>query len=94
MTNIEREVSVIKSCVEAMEGAKILPKESNLVEEFLNPEVEDGLCFAFTSLKTTDPYRQEMTEYLDTEATGNVSPSTDDPWYFSSEVITAMREKA
>uniref|UniRef100_A0A3B3XN40 B30.2/SPRY domain-containing protein n=1 Tax=Poecilia mexicana TaxID=48701 RepID=A0A3B3XN40_9TELE len=97
MTIKEREVNVIKSCVEAMDGAKILPKESDVVEELLCPKVEDVLCFVFTSLETSDPYLQKMAEYLETmdfKATGNVSPATEDLWYFSEEELTRIREKA
>uniref|UniRef100_A0A3B3VHT4 B30.2/SPRY domain-containing protein n=1 Tax=Poecilia latipinna TaxID=48699 RepID=A0A3B3VHT4_9TELE len=97
MANKEREVNVIKSCVEAMDGAKILPKESDVVEELLCLKVEHVLCFVFTSLETSDPYLQKMAEYLETmdfKATGNVSPATEDLWYFSEEELTRIREKA
>ncbi|XP_043958163.1 stonustoxin subunit beta-like [Gambusia affinis] len=97
MANMERESNVIKSCVEAMDGAKILPKQSDVVEELLRPEVEDVLCFVFTSLEPSDPYLQKMAEYLETmdfKATGNVSPATEDLWYFSEEELTRIREKA
>ncbi|XP_023196483.1 neoverrucotoxin subunit alpha-like [Xiphophorus maculatus] len=97
MANMEREVNVIKSCVEAMDGAKILPQDSDVVEELLCPKVEDVLCFVFTSLEKSDPYLQKMAEYMETmdfKATGNVSPATEDLWYFSEKELTRIREKA
>ncbi|XP_035981039.1 stonustoxin subunit alpha [Fundulus heteroclitus] len=68
MINIEREVSVITSCLKEMKGAKIVQSEAELVEEFLNPEVQDVLSFVFTSLETTDPYLDKMKDYLDSLA--------------------------
>ncbi|XP_035986105.1 neoverrucotoxin subunit alpha-like isoform X2 [Fundulus heteroclitus] len=68
MINIEREVSVITSCLKQMKGAKIVQSEAELVEEFLNPEVQDVLSFVFTSLETTDPYLDKMKDYLDSQA--------------------------
>ncbi|XP_035986107.1 stonustoxin subunit alpha-like, partial [Fundulus heteroclitus] len=68
MINIEREVSVITLCLKEMKGAKIVQSEAELVEEFLNPEVQDVLSFVFTSLETTDPYLDKMKDYLDPQA--------------------------
>lgn len=97
MANMEREVNVIKSCIKAMDGTKILPKESDIVEELLYPKVEDVLCFVFTSLEKSDPYLQKMAEYMETmdiKATGNVSPATEDLLSFSEKELTRIREKA
>uniref|UniRef100_A0A3B5M7M8 SPRY-associated domain-containing protein n=1 Tax=Xiphophorus couchianus TaxID=32473 RepID=A0A3B5M7M8_9TELE len=91
MANMEREVNVIKSCIKAMDGIKILPKESDVVEELLCPKVEDVLCFVFTSLEKSDPYLQKMAEYMETmdiKATGNVSPATEE------KELTRIREKS
>ncbi|XP_061564477.1 neoverrucotoxin subunit alpha-like [Cololabis saira] len=91
----EREVSVITSCVEMTEGAKIVRNQAELDRELLDPEVEDVLCFVFTSVETTDPYLQEMSDYLDplpSTAARDGSPST--KWFFSADVINKMREKA
>ncbi|XP_061565196.1 stonustoxin subunit beta-like [Cololabis saira] len=91
----EREVSVINSCVEMTEGAKIVSNQAELDRELLDPEVEDVLCFVFTSVETTDPYLQEMSDYLDplhsTTARDRSSPTK---WFFSAVVINKMREKA
>ncbi|KAM6897538.1 neoverrucotoxin subunit alpha-like [Xenentodon cancila] len=97
MDNTEREVSVARSCVEMMDEAKIMANNTEVVVEVLDPEVEDVLCFVFTSLETADPYLQELSDYLKSSGskyTSVESPSTQDPWYLSSDVIIKMREKA
>ncbi|KAM4525532.1 neoverrucotoxin subunit alpha-like [Odontesthes bonariensis] len=96
MNDMEREVNVVRSCVDMMEGAKIVQNQKELDREVLNPEADDVLCFVFTSLDTTDPYLKKMSDYLDSmdlKVTEDLSPSTQDAWYFSEKDIT-MREKA
>uniref|UniRef100_A0A671Y0X7 B30.2/SPRY domain-containing protein n=1 Tax=Sparus aurata TaxID=8175 RepID=A0A671Y0X7_SPAAU len=86
----EREINVIRSCVEMMEGTKIVHDESELDREVLAAGVVDALCFVFTSLQSADPGLDEMDQYLD-----SVRGSTnEDPWYYSGDVLTKMREKA
>uniref|UniRef100_A0A3Q1GRW0 Stonustoxin subunit alpha-like n=1 Tax=Acanthochromis polyacanthus TaxID=80966 RepID=A0A3Q1GRW0_9TELE len=95
--DMEREVNVIRSCVEVMEGIKIISNQSELDRVVLDPKVEDVLCFVFTSLEPADPYLQEMSEYLDSvklEGSGGVLLPTQDQWFFSDEVIKEMRQKA
>ncbi|XP_061565197.1 neoverrucotoxin subunit alpha-like [Cololabis saira] len=95
LENKEREVSVIASCVEMMEGAKIVRNQAELDRELLDPKVEDVLCFVFTSVETTDPYLQEMCDRLDplhSTSARDGSPST--KYFFSADVINKMREKA
>ncbi|XP_073345293.1 stonustoxin subunit beta-like [Pagrus major] len=86
----EREINVIRSCVEMMEGTKIVPNQSELDREVLAAGVHDALCFVFTSLQSADPGLDEMEKYLD-----SLKGSTNEvPWYYSDEVFTIMREKA
>ncbi|XP_030256772.1 neoverrucotoxin subunit alpha-like [Sparus aurata] len=86
----EREINVIRSCVEMMEGTKIVHNQSELDREVLAAGVDDALCFVFTSLQSADPVLDEMDQYLD-----SVKESTnEDPWYYSDEVLTKMRQKA
>ncbi|XP_036938319.1 neoverrucotoxin subunit beta-like isoform X2 [Acanthopagrus latus] len=86
----EREINVIRSCVEMMKGTKIVHNESELDREVLAAGVDDALCFVFTSLQSADPILDEMDKYLD-----SVRGSTYEvPWYYSDEVLTQMREKA
>ncbi|XP_053197841.1 neoverrucotoxin subunit alpha-like [Scomber japonicus] len=75
----EREINVIRSCVDMMEGTntKIVPNQSELDREVLAPDVEDTLCFVFTSVESDDPWLNVMTTH-----------------YCSNEVFTKMRNKA
>ncbi|XP_073346170.1 stonustoxin subunit alpha-like [Pagrus major] len=61
----EREINVIRSCVEMMEGTKIVPNQSELDREVLAAGVDDALCFVFTSLQSADPGLDDMEKYLD-----------------------------
>ncbi|XP_063338341.1 neoverrucotoxin subunit alpha-like [Pelmatolapia mariae] len=93
----EREVTIIRYFVDMMEGAKIISDQSELDREVFKPGVEEVLCFVFTSLKSTDPYLQNMSDYLEKkklEGTDGNTPPTQDQWYFSDEVRAKMKEKA
>uniref|UniRef100_A0A4W6F2D6 B30.2/SPRY domain-containing protein n=1 Tax=Lates calcarifer TaxID=8187 RepID=A0A4W6F2D6_LATCA len=97
LNNEEREINIIRSCVELMEGIKIVSDQSELDREVLDLDVKDALCFVFTSLKTTDPYLDQMKHYLcshESQSGRCVAPPTKDQWYFSEEVLTNTREKA
>ncbi|KAL7372092.1 hypothetical protein ABVT39_010071 [Epinephelus coioides] len=88
----EREINVMRSCVDIMEGIKIVRNRSELDREVLAPGVENALCFVFTSLKSADPCLDEMANYLEP---GSKSDSTkEEPWYFSDKVFAKMRRKA
>uniref|UniRef100_A0A669DEH0 Uncharacterized protein n=1 Tax=Oreochromis niloticus TaxID=8128 RepID=A0A669DEH0_ORENI len=77
----EREVTIIRYFVDMMEGAKIISDQSELDREVFNPGVEEVLCFVFTSLKSTDPYLQNMSDYLEKKklegTDGNTPPAQD-----------------
>ncbi|XP_074476879.1 neoverrucotoxin subunit alpha-like [Sebastes fasciatus] len=87
----EREINVIRSCVDAMEGTKIVLSQSELDREVLAPGVERTLCFVFTSMARGDTYLDGMADYLDSPKLGSTNEGQ---WYFSPEVVTKMREKA
>ncbi|KAM9336970.1 stonustoxin subunit alpha-like [Symphorus nematophorus] len=87
----EREINVIRSCVEMMEGTKIVPDQSELDREVLAAGVDDALCFVFTSLETADACLDAMTNYLDSLKLG---VTNEDQWFYSDEVLTKMRGKA
>uniref|UniRef100_UPI0037E7ADFF stonustoxin subunit alpha-like n=1 Tax=Semicossyphus pulcher TaxID=241346 RepID=UPI0037E7ADFF len=96
MYDKEREINVVSSCVDMMEGIEIARDQSELERAALSPGVEHTLCFVFTSLETTEPYLEELADYTESEQL-NISgepPTTQDHWYFSDEVVTNMREKA
>ncbi|XP_035764700.1 stonustoxin subunit alpha-like [Neolamprologus brichardi] len=93
----EREVTIIRYFVDMMEGTKIISDQSELDREVFKPGVEEVLCFVFTSLKSTDPYLQNMSDYLEKkelEGTDGNTPPAQDQWYRSDEVIKQMTEKA
>ncbi|XP_068585342.1 stonustoxin subunit beta-like [Cebidichthys violaceus] len=87
----EREINVIRSCVDIMEGTKIVRNQSELDREVLDVDVDHALCFVFTSMKSGDTYLDVMATYLDSTKTGSTN---EDPWFSSNEVFTTMREKA
>ncbi|KAM4600210.1 neoverrucotoxin subunit alpha-like [Fundulus diaphanus] len=91
----EREINVIGSCVGIMEGIQIVPDENHLDREVL--AADDVFCFVFTSVKTDDPFLDQMINYLSkdmTEPQPSMPPPTNDQWFFSDEVLTNMRKKA
>lgn len=97
MDHLEREVNIIRSCVKAMKGIKVVPSQSELDKVAFSPDVDDVLCFVFTSLETGDPYLQQLTDFLDSpkvQNTVDVTPLLQDKWCFSVEVIIKMKEKA
>ncbi|XP_067432595.1 stonustoxin subunit beta-like [Thunnus thynnus] len=92
MDHKEREISVIRFCVDMMEGinTKIVKNQSELDREVLNQGVENTLCFVFTSVESADPCLDAMTNYLDCPKS---TSTNEDHWYFSDEVTSKMREK-
>ncbi|XP_034005540.1 stonustoxin subunit alpha-like [Trematomus bernacchii] len=91
LENKEREINVIKSCVDTMEGVKIVLNQTELDREVLASGVEDVLCFVFTSMPRGDIYLDEMADFLNTTKLGGTH---EDQWYYSDEVLNTMREKA
>ncbi|XP_051249357.1 neoverrucotoxin subunit alpha-like [Dicentrarchus labrax] len=86
----EKEINIIRSCVESMQGTKIVPNQLKLDREVRAPGVEDALCFVFTSLESADPRLTAMAGYLKSPKLG----SNEDHWCYSDEVFTKMRKKA
>ncbi|XP_024150486.1 neoverrucotoxin subunit alpha isoform X2 [Oryzias melastigma] len=97
LDNVEREINVLTSCVNIMEGIKIVSDKSELDREVFAPGVEDALCFVFTSLETEDPYLKQMEKHLschETERLSSVTPPSKDHWFFKDQIFTDMRQKA
>lgn len=86
----EREITVIGSCVDAMDGAAMVRTRTELVREVLS--VDQVLCFVFTSIGSADPCLEAIANYSSSPRLG----ATDDkePWCCSGEVLTKMKEKA
>ncbi|XP_007573619.1 stonustoxin subunit alpha-like isoform X2 [Poecilia formosa] len=97
LDNGEREINIIKSCADIMEGIKTVPDESDLDREALAAGVENALCFVFTSVETDDPFTEQMTKYLSRDKAApppSVTAPTKDHWFFSNEIVTNMRKNA
>ncbi|XP_031161809.1 stonustoxin subunit beta-like [Sander lucioperca] len=86
----EREINVIRSCVDNMEGTKIVQNQSELDREVLAPGVDNALCFVFTSVERGDTDLDVMADHLGVQKLGS---TTEEPWYYSDEVLNNMREK-
>ncbi|KAK1882095.1 Neoverrucotoxin subunit beta [Dissostichus eleginoides] len=91
LSHKERQINVIKSCVDTMEGVKILLNQTELDREVFDSGVEDVLCFVFTSLPKGDSYLDEMDDFLKSTKLGSTH---EDHCYHSDEVLNTMREKA
>ncbi|XP_067432585.1 stonustoxin subunit beta-like [Thunnus thynnus] len=93
MDHKEREITVMRSCVDMMEGTntKIVKNPSELDREVFDSEVKNALCFVFTSVESTDPCFDAMADYLDSL---ELKCTNAEHWYFAEEVLTKMREKA
>ncbi|XP_061564593.1 cytolytic toxin-alpha-like [Cololabis saira] len=87
----EREVNVIRSCVEIMEGIKVVSSRSELDREVLDADVNHTLCFVFTSLEGPDPHRDAPSINTDSPNQRRVDEK---PWCYNDDVVTEMREKA
>ncbi|KAI9529449.1 hypothetical protein NQZ68_011158 [Dissostichus eleginoides] len=91
LSHKEREITVINSCVDTMEGVKIVENQSELDREVLASGVEDVLCFVFTSMLKGDIYLDEMADFLNSTKLGSTH---EEEWYYSEEILKTMREKA
>lgn len=92
LDNTEREINVIRSCVEAMKGIEITKDESEFDRAVLAQDVDDVLSFVFTSVETDDPYLDQMYKHL--RCHDSFTPPTKDHWFFSAEVVANLRQKA
>ncbi|XP_068999977.1 neoverrucotoxin subunit alpha-like isoform X1 [Embiotoca jacksoni] len=94
----EREINIMKSCVEAMEETKIVPNQSDLDRQVLAAGVQHTLVFVFTSVENTDSFLDQLAAYMDHFNLDQplFTAAGHDPakWYWSDEVSTAVREKA
>ncbi|KAK9517664.1 hypothetical protein VZT92_023011 [Zoarces viviparus] len=91
LDNKEREINIIRSCVDMMEGTKIVRNQSELDREVLDGDVDHALCFVFTSMIRGDTDLGVMATYLDST---KIRSTKEDQWFTSVDVLTTMREKA
>ncbi|XP_034052949.1 stonustoxin subunit alpha-like [Gymnodraco acuticeps] len=91
LSNKEREINIIKSFVDTMEGVKIVLNQNELDREVLASGVDDVLCFVFTSMLKGDIYLDEMADFLKST---KFRSTHEEKWYYSEELLNTMREKA
>ncbi|XP_034005515.1 stonustoxin subunit beta-like [Trematomus bernacchii] len=91
LENKEREINIIRSCVDTMEGVKIVLNQTELDREVLDSDVDGVLCFVFTSMLKGDIYLDEMAGDFKSPKLGSTH---EDQWYYSDDVLNTMREKA
>uniref|UniRef100_A0A3B3VSH8 Neoverrucotoxin subunit alpha-like n=1 Tax=Poecilia latipinna TaxID=48699 RepID=A0A3B3VSH8_9TELE len=96
LDNAEREINIIMSCLDIMEGIPTVPDENSLDRQVLAAGVADLFCFVFSSVETDDPFLDQMTSYVSkqTKPPPSVAPPSKDQWFFSNEVVANMRKKA
>ncbi|XP_071319486.1 stonustoxin subunit alpha-like [Trachinotus anak] len=93
MDHKEREIGVIKSCVDIMERTKvkIVSNKNELEREVLARGVDDTLCFVFTFVESGDAYLDAMDNYLRSPKSGGTIEVQGYPF---SKVKNEMKEKA
>ncbi|XP_032357755.1 neoverrucotoxin subunit alpha [Etheostoma spectabile] len=74
-----------------MEGTKIVPNQTELDRVVLAPDADNVLCYVFTSVERGDTDLDVMADYLHFPKLGSTN---EDPWFYSAEVVTKMRQKA
>lgn len=89
----EREICMVKSFTNMMRNTRIVPSPGDLNRDILN--VEQALCFVFTSLGSVEPYLSVLSNYL----TQTVKPDEHldiekEQWYMSAGVADTMRRSA
>ncbi|XP_037610257.1 stonustoxin subunit beta-like [Sebastes umbrosus] len=94
----EREINVLRSCVDIIEEAKhkVVLSQSKMVRELLDSKVQHAVCYVFTYVTDYDPYLKVLSDFSEspTSKPKKFRPSTKDYWYASDDVPEMMREKA
>ncbi|XP_068461319.1 neoverrucotoxin subunit alpha-like [Clinocottus analis] len=88
----EREINIIKSCMDMMEGVKFVRNQSELDREVLAVGHDNVLCYVFTSMKRRDVFLDEMAAYLGSPEEGTTIK--EEPWFYSPEAVNRMRAQA
>uniref|UniRef100_A0A667Z6U5 Uncharacterized protein n=1 Tax=Myripristis murdjan TaxID=586833 RepID=A0A667Z6U5_9TELE len=94
----EREISILQSITNMMKNTKTVTSRHALHKKILS--AEHAVCFAFTSLEDDEPYLSDLSKYLKEtpESPQDITYQTydveKDQWFFSNEVLGAVRQKA
>uniref|UniRef100_A0A672Z0A4 B30.2/SPRY domain-containing protein n=1 Tax=Sphaeramia orbicularis TaxID=375764 RepID=A0A672Z0A4_9TELE len=98
LENKENEITVIQSCVDIINGpnVKIATNHLELDREAVAADVDHALCFVFTSVQQDDPYLHTMADNLKWQEAdpAETGPLSQNQWYSSQEVRSAIRTKA
>lgn len=94
----ERELSVVQSCLDIMEGIPVLSTQAEVDSFVLAPGDEVRWGYTFTSLGTTDGQLEDMGKYLKALKMENPyepgKASGEVPWFYDDKVVAAMRQRA
>ncbi len=94
----EREINVIRSCMDIMEEAKpkAVMSKGEMVKELLDSKVRHAVCYVFTYVIDEDPFLDELKKYLESpqRTPKKFRPREKDYWYTSDDVPEMMRDKA
>ncbi|KAF7655070.1 hypothetical protein LDENG_00061130, partial [Lucifuga dentata] len=92
LDSVEREVSVLRSCFHQMQGAKVVHTKGELDREILAPHAMHALCFVFTSMESSDPFLELISQYLDSPKsfTSETAPTRE----LVQDVVLKVRAKA
>ncbi|XP_028328906.1 uncharacterized protein LOC114479436 [Gouania willdenowi] len=92
----EKEISMLKSLTNKMKNTKVISSQSILHEELFN--VEDVVCFVFTSLGRAEPYLSDLSNYLKGKTkSADQDPHTRDveqeQWFHSYKLADEMMKQ-
>ncbi|MGH0129662.1 UNVERIFIED_CONTAM: hypothetical protein FKN15_065955 [Acipenser sinensis] len=68
LSNKEREINAVRRCFTILKDIHVVSSVNELDEEELNNEIENIVCFTFTSLHEPEPYLEDLKNYLETQA--------------------------
>nr|BAM74460.1 hrtoxin-b subunit [Hypodytes rubripinnis] len=94
----EREINVLRSCMDILEEAKpkIVLSKSAMFKELLDSKVKHGLCYVFTDVTDHDFFLNALNDFSDSPQSKpkKLRPSPKEYWYSYDDIPEMMREKA
>ncbi|XP_037611207.1 stonustoxin subunit beta-like [Sebastes umbrosus] len=96
----EREINVLRSCMDIIEEAKpkVVLSQSQMIRELLDSKVQHAVCYVFTSVADYDPYLKLLRDFSDSPKMivnlKKLKPPPKYYWYISDDLPEMMREKA
>ncbi|MGH0138624.1 UNVERIFIED_CONTAM: hypothetical protein FKN15_029418 [Acipenser sinensis] len=68
LSNKEREINAVRRCFTILKDIHVVSSVNELDEEELNNEIENIVCFTFTSLHEPESYLEDLKNYLEIQA--------------------------